>query len=115
MSLPWSGHPPVRAGDDDQALNLRRALEQAVGPGVVERLDLSLGFCPAAVPEQHVVGAVGVALRLRVDQVDRCRGDTIAQHVEGVAVEQQIPAQVQKTLDSPGRRFTTLLLSWATG
>lgn len=59
-------------------------------PGVAERLDLRRR--PAAVPlgEEHVVVGVAVERRGDVDQVDACSGHVLAQHIELVAVGEQL-------------------------
>ena len=56
-------------------------------PGVVKGDNLRLGIVPAFVPEQHVVGAVGVERRVEVNQVHAFGRDILAQDGQIVAIE----------------------------
>jgi hypothetical protein len=59
-------------------------------PGILERLDLRRSLRAVTLGEQDVVAGVGIERRIEVDEIDALIGDVSPEHVEVVAVIEQV-------------------------
>ena len=62
-------------------------------PGVGERADLRRRLLARPLPEQHIVGGVGVEGRVEVDKVNRLVGHMLPQHRQVVPVVERVGHQ----------------------